>query len=71
MAIKTSRDPQRGLRVRLSRRLGNAPTGWRNGCNALRQPEWIVAQVMNLGDYEDVLELVERMGEDKLHRVLA
>lgn len=44
---------------------------WKTPDDALRQPERIVAQVMNIGDYEDVLELVERMGEDELRRVLA
>lgn len=44
---------------------------WKTPDEALRQPERIVAHVMNIGDYEDVLELVEQMGEDELRRVLA
>ncbi len=44
---------------------------WKAPDEALRQPDRVVAQVMNSGDYEDVLELVEQMGEDELRRVLA
>ena len=35
---------------------------WKTPDEALRQPDRVVAQVMNIGDYEDVLELVEQMG---------
>ena len=43
---------------------------WKTPDEALRQPDRVVAQVMNIGDYEDVLDLVEQMGEDELRRVL-
>ena len=43
---------------------------WKAPAEALRQPDRVVAQVMNIGDYENVLELVEQMGEDELRRVL-
>ena len=55
----------------LLRRLATKYVWWKTPDEALRQPERIVAQVMNIGDYEDVLDLVEQMGEDELRRVLA
>jgi hypothetical protein len=33
-------------------------------------PDRVAAQVMNLGDWDDVFELVETAGEDYLRRVL-
>ena len=44
---------------------------WKTPEEAVVMPERVIAQVMNIGDYDDVLELVERMGEDELRRVLA
>ena len=43
---------------------------WKTLDEALRQPDRIIAQVMNIGDYDDVVELVEQIGEDRLRRVL-
>jgi hypothetical protein len=44
---------------------------WKTPEEALRRPERVIAQVMELGDYEDVLELTERVGEEALCEVLA
>ena len=33
-------------------------------------PERVIAQVMNIGDYEDVQRLVAQVGEDVLREVL-
>ncbi|MBK8751059.1 MAG: hypothetical protein IPL99_05205 [Candidatus Competibacteraceae bacterium] len=43
---------------------------WKAPDEALRQPKRVIAQVMNIGDYDDVVELVEQIGEDRLRRVL-
>ena len=43
---------------------------WKTPDEALRQPERIIAQVMNIGDYDDVVEMAEKIGEDRLRRVL-
>jgi hypothetical protein len=44
---------------------------WKAASEAVQTPERIVAQVMNIGDYDDVQELVKRTGEDYLQNVLA
>ena len=36
----------------------------------MRQPERVVAQVMNIGDYDDVQILVSEAGEEYLREVL-
>lgn len=54
----------------LLRRLATKYVWWKTPDEALRQPDRVVAQVMNIGDYEDVLDLVEQMGEGELRRVL-
>ena len=51
-------------------RLATKYVWWKTPDEALRQPDRVVAQVMSIGDYEDVLDLVEQMGEDELRRVL-
>lgn len=33
-------------------------------------PERVIAQVMNIGDYDDVLALVSQVGDDVLREVL-
>ena len=43
---------------------------WKTPNEALRQPERVVAQVMNIGDYDDVQLLSVRFGDDYLHEVL-
>lgn len=43
---------------------------WKTPEDALRAPDRIMAQVMELGDYDDVLQLVDEAGEDALSRVL-
>ena len=37
---------------------------------AVTYPERVVAQVMNLGDYDDVLKLVNQIGEGELRKNL-
>jgi hypothetical protein len=43
---------------------------WKTAEEALRYPERVVAQVMNLGTFEDVQLLVQMMGEERLKLVL-
>jgi len=43
---------------------------WKSVPEAMRHPQRIIAQVMNIGDYEDVQTLVERMGVETLRDVV-
>lgn len=38
--------------------------------DALRYPDRIIAQVMNIGDYEDVQALIEAFGEETLRKIV-
>lgn len=44
---------------------------WMNAADALERPERIVAQVMELGDWEDLQIVVHSLGDDYLRRVIA
>jgi hypothetical protein len=44
---------------------------WMTPTEALEYPARIVAQVMNLGEFNDALRLVEALGENTLQAVLA
>lgn len=44
---------------------------WKAPDEAARQPERVVAQVMNIGDYDDVQMLIAQVGEEYLREVLA
>lgn len=44
---------------------------WLTPAEALARPARIVAQVMNLGEFNDAARLVEALGEDTLRAVLA
>ncbi len=44
---------------------------WKTPEVAMRQPERVAAQVMELGDYGDVQLLSVRLGDDYLRKVLA
>lgn len=43
---------------------------WKSPEEAARMPERVAAQVMNLGDYEDVQTLAKQVGDDYLRNVL-
>ena len=43
---------------------------WKTPEQALQQPDRIVAQVMELGDFEDVQRMMEILGEERLAAVL-
>lgn len=44
---------------------------WKTPDEAAQQPDRVVAQVMNLGDYDDVQLMAVRFGDDYLREVLA
>ena len=43
---------------------------WKSLSEAMQYPERIIAQVMNIGDYDDVQLLVKSIGEESLIKVL-
>jgi hypothetical protein len=43
---------------------------WKSVPDAMRYPRRIIAQVMNIGDYDDVQALVERFGVEALRDVV-
>ena len=43
---------------------------WNTPAEAVAMPERVIAQVMNLGDYDDVQWLAEQVGDDVLCDVL-
>jgi hypothetical protein len=52
------------------RRLASKYVWWKAPDEAVLMPECIIAQVMNIGDYADVLMLVSHIGEEGLRKVL-
>ncbi len=44
---------------------------WKTPAQALEMPERVVAQVMDIGDYDDVQTLAKQLGDDVLRDVLA
>lgn len=44
---------------------------WKSPENAVRTPQRIIAQVMNLGDYQDVQMLAKQLGEEPLRQAIA
>lgn len=43
---------------------------WKTSAQAVAMPERVIAQVMNIGDYADVQNLVHQVGDDVLRDVL-
>ena len=56
----------RGLLKHLARKY----VWWKTPDEALAMPERVVAQVMNIGDYDDVQLLANHVGDDHLRNVL-
>src|SRR3954471_10175961 len=52
------------------RRLAARYVWWKSPEEAMQFPDRVTAQVMNIGDWNDVLELVDTAGEDYLRHVL-
>jgi len=51
-------------------RLAKRYVWWKTPEEALENPEQIMAQVMNLGDWDDACRLVHCVGKDALRRVI-
>jgi hypothetical protein len=43
---------------------------WKTADEAITMPERVIAQVMNIGDYADVLALAGQVGDETLREVL-
>lgn len=43
---------------------------WKTPAEAVAMPKRVIAQVMNIGDYADVQDLVHQLGDDVLRDVL-
>jgi len=52
------------------RRLAARYVWWKSPEEAMQFPDRVAAQVMNIGDWNDVVELVDRAGENYLRQVL-
>lgn len=44
---------------------------WKTPGEALQHPDRVIAQVMDIGDYDDVQKLVVQIGDEYLREVLA
>jgi hypothetical protein len=44
---------------------------WKTPTEALEFPERVIAQVMNMGDYDDLHQLTVDVGDDVLRKVIA
>lgn len=44
---------------------------WKTPDEAVETPERVIAQVMNIGDYADVQQIANRVGDDALRLVIA
>ncbi len=62
--------PMDELSTELMLRLAAKYIWWKSPEEAIRTPKKIAAQIMNLGDYEDVQALVNAMGDEYLVHVL-
>lgn len=51
--------------------LANKYIWWKTPDEAVATPKRVIAQVMNIGDYEDVQALAKLVGDDVLRDVLA
>lgn len=54
----------------LVERLASKYIWWKGPREAVSRPERVIAQVMNIGDYDDVLALVREAGVSYLREVL-
>lgn len=54
----------------LLKHLGRKYVWWKTPEEAVARPHRVIAQVMTIGDYDDVLALAELVGDDVLREVL-
>ncbi len=52
------------------KRLAAKYVWWKTPDEAVEMPERVIAQVMNMGDYEDVRNLANQVGDDALRAVV-
>jgi hypothetical protein len=57
--------------IDLLKRLAVKYVWWKTPDDAIRFPHHVAAQVMNIGDYDDVQALVASVGDDYLRDVLS
>ncbi len=58
------------LEIKLLKRLAAKYVWWKTPDEAVLLPNRVVAQVMDIGDYDDVQALIARVGDDYLRNVL-
>ncbi|HTH77343.1 MAG TPA: hypothetical protein VL593_00075 [Ramlibacter sp.] len=58
------------MNLALMMRLASKYIWWKPGAQAVSQPDRVAAQVMELGDWDDVMLLRESEGDDFLRQVL-
>lgn len=58
------------LTVEMLKQLAEKYIWWKSPEEALQIPDRIIAQVMNIGDYDDVQALLEQIGESRFRDVL-
>jgi hypothetical protein len=58
------------MNIEMLRRFAQRYIWWKTPDEALGAPDRVVAQVMDIGDYDDVLELVHQTDEQYLKDVL-
>lgn len=59
-----------GAQRELLRRLAAKYNWWKPPEEALRLPQCVMAQVMNIGDYDDAQAMAQALGDDVLREVL-
>ena len=52
------------------KRMSSKYIWWKNASEVINEPERIIAQVMNIGDYDDVLFLSKLIGEEALRKTI-
>ena len=57
--------------IALLKRLASKYIWWKTPDEALAMPERVMAQVMNIGDYDDVQTLVSQLGDGVLRDVIS
>lgn len=66
-----SRDPEHGEKLEVVlKKLAPKYLWWQNAEVSLRFPERAIAQIMELGDYGDIQELIRCAGEDVLKKTI-
>ena len=62
--------PPRPEAMACLRRLSSRYVWWKTTDEAMQFPDRVAAQVMNLGTFEDLSDLIEAVGEDYLRELL-